>query len=334
MATICVNTLFLLRESDILETEVFVLHVVNPAGKEPRMTSSEFEQWCDRLQLPMSTRNFLLGLRSSPPARRVQGRLLNVSGTYASRKMGVSIQFESHTVVCGPSGVGKSRLAEVLTRRLNTPKQVSDLHGPILRRALLMNTRPPDGALFHRTSYYQKGLYLLGKTTYDRRVKVDITTAEQTVEKRPRGKTTPYQDNPEMRDAYEEELRRLTLRTVILDEARHLIQTSDGKQPKDQLNWIKSMTTETSVLHILIGTYDLLPFCNLDGQMARRGLEIHFFRYHIEDESDCRAFRNAFSSLLKQIPLRVDHDTLLQRWCIFLFEVNKQERREIEETVK
>src|SRR5437667_2857222 len=62
------------------------------------MKTSAFEQWCDRLELPTSTRNFLIHLRSSPPARRVQGRLLNVSGTYASRKMGVSIQFESHTV--------------------------------------------------------------------------------------------------------------------------------------------------------------------------------------------------------------------------------------------
>ena len=219
-------------------------------------------------------------------------------------------------VVCGPSGVGKSKLAEVLARRLNTPKQRSN--EPIPRRALLINTRPPDGALFHRTGYYQKGLQLLGKTTFDRRIKVDITTAEQTVEKkRPRGKITPYQDHPEVRDAYEEELRLQALRSVILDEAQHLIQTSDGKQPKDQLNWIKSMTTETGVLHILIGTYGLLPFCNLDGQMARRGSEFHFSRYHIEDESDCQAFRNTCSSLLKQIPLAVDHDTLMQRWWYF-----------------
>ena len=62
------------------------------------MKTSEFEQWCDRLQLKAPTRDFFARLRSSPPARRVQGRLLNVSGTYASRKMGVSIQFESHTV--------------------------------------------------------------------------------------------------------------------------------------------------------------------------------------------------------------------------------------------
>src|SRR5438445_6074136 len=62
------------------------------------MKTFAFERWCDRLQLPTATRDFLLRLRSSPPVRRVQGRLLNVCGTYASRKMGVSIQFESHTV--------------------------------------------------------------------------------------------------------------------------------------------------------------------------------------------------------------------------------------------
>jgi len=221
-----------------------------------------------------------------------------------------------YVVVCGPSGVGKSKLAEVLARRLNTPKSASNGHFP--RRALLMNTRPPDGELFHRTNFYQKGLELLGKTTFDRHITVDVTTAEHLVEKkRPRGKVPAYPDNPEVRDAYEKELRLQALRTVILDEAQHLIQSGDGKQPKDQLNWIKSMATETGVLHVLIGTYDVLPFCNLDGQMARRGSEFHFARYHMEDENDCQAFRNAFLSLLTQIPLEVDHDGLLQRWWYF-----------------
>src|SRR6266567_1036986 len=155
-----------------------------------------------------------------------------------------------YVVVCGPSGVGKSKLAEVLARRLNTPKSASNGHFP--RRALLMNTRPPDGELFPRTNFYQKGLELLGKTTFDRHITVDVTTAEHLIEKkRPRGKVPAYPDNPEVRDAYEKELRRLALRTVILDEAQHLIQSGDGKQPKDQLNWIKSMATETGVLHVI-----------------------------------------------------------------------------------
>src|SRR5260370_15520755 len=37
----------------------------------------------------------------------------------------------------------------------------------------------------------------------------------------------------------------------------------------------------------------------------------------MENESECQEFRNAFSSLLKQIPLEVDHDGLLQRWWYF-----------------
>src|SRR5260370_35682405 len=64
---------------------------------------------------------------------------------------------------------------------------------------------------------------------------------------------------------------------------------------QDQLNWIKSMAIETGVLHVLIGTYDLLPFCNLYGQMARRGPEFHFSRSHMVDETDGRALRQALS---------------------------------------
>src|SRR5205807_3762257 len=51
-----------------------------------------------RLQLSDPTRSFIEKLRLSPPVRRVQGRAMNVSGAYTSRKMGVTIQFESHKV--------------------------------------------------------------------------------------------------------------------------------------------------------------------------------------------------------------------------------------------
>jgi len=62
------------------------------------MQAAAFDQWCHRLALSPGTREFIARLRASPPVRRVQGRAQNVSGTYASRKMGVTIQFESHKV--------------------------------------------------------------------------------------------------------------------------------------------------------------------------------------------------------------------------------------------
>src|SRR5579864_3500749 len=59
-----------------------------------------------------------------------------------------------YTVVCGPSGAGKTKLAEVLTNRLNTPTH--QLNGQNRSLALMINTRPPDGELFHRAHFYRK----------------------------------------------------------------------------------------------------------------------------------------------------------------------------------
>ena len=62
------------------------------------LTPSEFEQWGRELQLSPAAREMIAAIRTSPPARRVTSHAKNVSGTYPSRKMGVTIQFESHTV--------------------------------------------------------------------------------------------------------------------------------------------------------------------------------------------------------------------------------------------
>jgi hypothetical protein len=71
------------------------------------------------------------------------------------------------------------------------------------------------------------------------------------------------------------------------------------------------------VLHILLGTYSLVHFCNLNGQTARRGLEVHFPRYHFRVEADCQAFQNVLLTLLAQVPLTVNQATLLQHWPYF-----------------
>ena len=54
--------------------------------------------WFQRLNLPEQGRSTISHIRSAGPARRVGGGKSNVPGRYPSRKMGVSIQFESHRV--------------------------------------------------------------------------------------------------------------------------------------------------------------------------------------------------------------------------------------------
>jgi hypothetical protein len=134
---------------------------------------------------------------------------------------------------------------------------------------------------------------------------VDISTEHAWEKKGGRRSASRYHDDPELRYALEHALRGQHVRAVILDEAQHLMQGGQAATALDQLDWIKSMTNVTGVLHILLGTYSLVHFCNLNGQTARRGLEVHFPRYHFRAEADCQAFQNVLLTLLTQVPLAV-----------------------------
>src|SRR5271157_4361663 len=54
--------------------------------------------WFQSLSIPEPTCSLIDHIRSSGPSRRVGGGRSNVSGRYPSRKMGVTIQFESHRI--------------------------------------------------------------------------------------------------------------------------------------------------------------------------------------------------------------------------------------------
>ena len=62
------------------------------------LTNDDLLVWFQRLDFPDQTRSAISHIRSVGPARRVGGGKSNVAGRYPSRKMGVSIQFESHRV--------------------------------------------------------------------------------------------------------------------------------------------------------------------------------------------------------------------------------------------
>jgi DNA polymerase III delta prime subunit len=235
----------------------------------------------------------------------------------------------AHVLVYGPSGVGKTTMIRQITRRLNgtTVDQNSFREGgyrhgngsPI--PLLLVETRPPDGGVFNRADYYRTALRLLGEPYYERRMMVDID-AEQTWEKKGRGrsKTAQFNDSPELRQALEEAMSKRGVKAVILDEAQHLMKIGSGASGGkllDQLDWIKSMTNVTGVLHILIGTYELLSFRNLSGQASRRGLDIHFPRYLFQNEEDRQDFQGVLLALFKQVPLQVDIPALMQHWFYF-----------------
>jgi hypothetical protein len=276
----------------------------------------------------------------------------------------------AYVLVPGPSGVGKTTMIRQIEQRTLGSQISSTVSFPTLFATrghlasiplLVMETHPPDGPAFNRADYYRTALKLLGIQTYERRTIIDISSENTWEQKKERGssrrgKAAQFNDSSELRQVYEDAIKQRGVRTIILDEAQHLLKVSSGTSLIDQLDWLKSMTNTTGVLyviynlersgrlldnvyyvysvlvsvvlfqrsrarlyiiHVLIGTYELLALRNLSGQTARRGLEIHFPRYQFQHEPDQRDFQGVLLTLLQQVPLEVDREALLQQWPYF-----------------
>jgi hypothetical protein len=83
---------------------------------------------------------------------------------------------------------------------------------------------------------------------------------------------------------------------------------------------LKSLGSQTGVLYILVGTYDLFNFGKLNGQIARRCLPVHFPRYQLEREADCVEFQSALLELLRRIPLTCDTERWVTNHWLYFYE--------------
>ena len=59
----------------------------------------------------------------------------------------------------------------------------------------------------------------------------------------------------------------------------------------------------TGILHCLLGTYELLTFRNLSGQLSRRSVDIHFPRYRLDNFDDVQAFKSVLLTFQCQMPV-------------------------------
>jgi hypothetical protein len=104
----------------------------------------------------------------------------------------------------------------------------------------------------------------------------------------------------------------------MIDEAQHLAKVASGRRLLDQLDVIKSIANRTDTVHVLFGTYDLLAFRNLNGQLSRRSVDVHFPRYRAEVAEERKTFINIVHSFQKTLPLSEAPD-LVKVWD-FLYE--------------
>jgi hypothetical protein len=133
-----------------------------------------------------------------------------------------------------------------------------------------------------------------------------------------RSPARPKPTTGEYRYGVEQALRFRRPSAVMIDEAQHLAKIGSGRRLLDQLDVIKSIANQTQTVHVLYGTYDLLAFRNLNGQLSRRSIDVHFPRYRAECAGDRKAFVSVLNSFARQLPIP-DLPDLANDWE-FLYE--------------
>jgi hypothetical protein len=209
--------------------------------------------------------------------------------------------------VFGAAGVGKSTVMQRVAVKLRAEEP-----NPSVVPVVVIKASPEDVGASARLDYYRKVLkQLQGHVAVRDRVKnLPLFT-------NPERKSRDPAEWLEMREAVQYALSLLRVKVVFVDEAHHLMYVDTPHKPTAQLDWLKTFTEQTNVLHVFVGNFDLYDCCHLNAQAARRMRDLPFHRYHLNNESECSEFATALRTFLEEVPLAVDVPSLLSHWRWF-----------------
>lgn len=216
----------------------------------------------------------------------------------------------THVLLCGPGGVGKSKVLSVVAERFKDEER-----DRFVVPVLLLEPIPPDLGPYLRFDYYWQIIDALKEHLLVKELVGNVAHL-MAAPKATRSKFGAI-DWLKMRQVAEQALTRARVRAVFVDEGHRLMQGDGSHSVDEQLEWLKSLSNRTHVLHVLAGPYALFGFRNTSGQLARRGRDIHFARYHMANKDERTAFVAALKYLLERVPLACNLNGLLSRWRWF-----------------
>lgn len=177
-------------------------------------------------------------------------------------------------VVYGPSGVGKTTLRLRMQRQLMDTLRVELEQDPGRLAVVGLEAVAGESVDFNWRDFYKRMLRTMDEPLIERKVLYSAAAISDRT------------GAPELRHAVEQALRHRRPAAVLIDEAQHLNRIASGRRLFYQLDTLKSLASLTGVVHVLLGTYDLLAMTNLSGQLNRRTIDVHFPRYHADRPDD------------------------------------------------
>lgn len=214
-------------------------------------------------------------------------------------------------MVVGPTGVGKTTLRLKIQQVLSEQGEPSMKADPSRLPYVAVEAAAPDNGNFNWRDHYRRTLVELSEPMLDHKLKPKWIHFAR--DSRGQQFVRPDASAAQLRQALESAVEHRRPAAILIDEAQHLTRMASGRRLADQLEVIKSLANCTRTVHVLLGTYDLLAFRDLNGQLSRRSLDIHFRRYSAESQEDVRVFKNAVLTFQRHLPLENQPD-LLPLW--------------------
>ncbi len=210
-------------------------------------------------------------------------------------------------IVCGPPGVGKSTLGDYLVES-ELKVQAGEMEAnPGFVPAIRVEAPASGERDFSWRLFYQRILAGLEGDLDCPRTAYGVDSVSGRVV-RPHGASGHRLSG--LRTALERSLKNRETRFIVVDEAAHMMRQCHGLRLEQQLDTLKSLSNESGVRWVLLGSYDLFELLSLSGQLARRTHVLHFGRYRQDLEADVRAFRACIRQFAQRLPALKEVDVM------------------------
>lgn len=202
----------------------------------------------------------------------------------------------------GPTGVGKTTLLRQIMKVMLSEKTARLERDPNYLPVATAEARAPESGSFDWKVYYQSVLTSL----------TELPASDYPIPSRSKlRKSKSYQRNIGSKNSHLSTLREQVIVNIqhrelvvfLTDEAQRFSKLASSSRQQVQMDALQSMASMTNTLHGLFGTYELLEFRNLSGQLSRRSIDIHFPRYQADCDSDLVEFQRVLKSFGEKMTL-------------------------------